>query len=698
MPGTSGSSTPVEPSSLQHTGQHTGGQETVPSGQPTGSTTTVPVASPTTTGRSRAVGRRDVTPYRRQPDRALAWCCRHAVFLVVLLAGTALRILAQLVLSPALPAAESDSYLRWFTDASGSGSALRHLLGIATGIAVYALLLRWGVWRWLAAVAAVPALWDSYLLATENLASPDTLFVFLTAVGVLVLAWQARPTAVLVVSSGVVLGVAATVYAGRVSLVLAAVLFMLFTDGTRRRRLVGALLAVVGFVLPVVPYVAWSHHVHGEYSLTRGEAVDDSGIGAAQQGQSQAADPIDGFATLLHWSPTDHAYPGIGRHLDAGQPAADTLVSYQDHGYTPGPLLLGGLLLGILAGVGLGRAGSSALRSVCMLTALLPAVVLLGPASSADLLWRSMIPGLVLWPAAGALAITALLRGRRGPSAARSQTDDVDRAALSAFRERYGDPTLAPVVVVIAAYNEAVGLPRVLTGMPSTVCGLSADVVIVDDGSTDDTAAAASVHDGAYLVSAAINRGQGAAMRLGYRVARDHGAHYIITTDADAQYDTADFPTVLAPLLDQSADFVTGSRRLGRLHTRDRFRRAGVYVFAWILSALTGERLSDTSFGLRAMRAEVTAAVTLNQPQYQSSELLIGAHSHGFRIAEVPGTMHLRAAGSTKKGGNLVYGMRYARVVFGTWWREGCPAPARERAPAMRGHPDPAVAPPPPVQ
>jgi hypothetical protein len=47
--------------------------------------------------------------------------------------------------------------------------------------------------------------------------------------------------------------------------------------------------------------------------------------------------------------------------------------------------------------------------------------------------------------------------------------------------------------------------------------------------------------------------------------------------------------------------------------------------------------------------------------------------------------MHLRAAGSTKKGGNLVYGMRYARVVFGTWWREGCPAPPDDRSPAILG-------------
>ncbi len=83
-------------------------------------------------------------------------------------------------------------------------------------------------------------------------------------------------------------------------------------------------------------------------------------------------------------------------------------------------------------------------------------------------------------------------------------------------------------------------------------------------------------------------------------------------------------------------------------------RRAGVHVFAWLVSALIGHRVTDTSFGLRAMRAEVTAAVTLNQPQYQSSELLLGTFSHGFPWLEVPGTMHVRAAGSTKKGSNLV--------------------------------------------
>jgi hypothetical protein len=84
------------------------------------------------------------------------------------------------------------------------------------------------------------------------------------------------------------------------------------------------------------------------------------------------------------------------------------------------------------------------------------------------------------------------------------------------------------------------------------------------------------------------------------------------------------------------------------------------------------------------MRAEVTGAVTLDQPQYQSAELLIGVLAAGFRVAEVPARMRLRGAGRSKKGNNLVYGWRYARVVFGTWWREGRPRGMSVVAPVVK--------------
>ena len=236
---------------------------------------------------------------------------------------------------------------------------------------------------------------------------------------------------------------------------------------------------------------------------------------------------------------------------------------------------------------------------------------------------------------------------------------------------------------MVAAYNEAGGITGVLETLPAEVCGLRTDVVVVDDGSSDGTAAALA-GSRALVASCPTNRGQGAALRLGYRIAREGGATYVVTTDADGQYEPTDIPRVLQPVVDGRADFVSGSRILGHQQTRDRVRRLGVHVFALLAAVLTGRRLTDTSFGLRAMRAEVTGVVTLNQPQYQSSELLLGVLSHGFRVTEVPGAMHVRTAGTTKKGGNLVYGRRYAGVMTGTWWREGCPRPVTETAPALR--------------
>ena len=167
-----------------------------------------------------------------------------------------------------------------------------------------------------------------------------------------------------------------------------------------------------------------------------------------------------------------------------------------------------------------------------------------------------------------------------------------------------------------------------------------------------------------------------------------------MTTDADGQYDLDELPLLLEPLLADRADFVTGSRALGGNHGAAPVRRLGSVVFAWLVSALTGQKVSDTSFGFRAMKAPVTAAVTLAQPQYQSAELLIGVLARGFRVLEQPMTMHARTAGRSKKGNSLVYGWSYARVVLGTWLRERNPRGRVSAAqPTPRSAQPPATAP-----
>ena len=215
----------------------------------------------------------------------------------------------------------------------------------------------------------------------------------------------------------------------------------------------------------------------------------------------------------------------------------------------------------------------------------------------------------------------------------------IDSAAIRAFTEEFGDRAtrLPPVAIVIAAFNEEGAIGPVVEGLPSTVGGLAAVPVVVSDGSVDATGKEAR-EAGALVCDVPVNRGQGAALRLGYRLAREGGADYIVTTDADGQYNPAEIESLIAPILAGQADFVTGSRTLGSEETKDPVRKLGVRVFALTISVLTGQRISDTTFGLRAMRAEVTGAVLLEQPQYQASELLIGVITHGFRVAERPAT------------------------------------------------------------
>jgi hypothetical protein len=228
---------------------------------------------------------------------------------------------------------------------------------------------------------------------------------------------------------------------------------------------------------------------------------------------------------------------------------------------------------------------------------------------------------------------------------------------------------LAPVAIVIPAYDEADAIGGVIDGIPAQACGLDVETIVVDDGSKDGTAEVAERH-GAHVARMPRNSGQGAAFKASYRIGREHGARYLVTLDADGEWDPADIPTVLEPVVAGEADLVLGSRVLGSAETDDAVRRAGVGVFAALVSALTGTRVTDTSSGLRAMRAELTADVPLDQPQYQSAELLIGALRRGYRVAERPTVQHRRTAGQTKKGGNLTYGLRYARVVARTWWRD----------------------------
>ncbi len=262
-----------------------------------------------------------------------------------------------------------------------------------------------------------------------------------------------------------------------------------------------------------------------------------------------------------------------------------------------------------------------------------------------------------------------------------AQLHPAERSAAAAFFAQYPPGAGTPVAIVIPAYNEEPTVADVVEEIPREIAGKAAEVIVVVDGATDATAEKAA-SAGALVCDVKVNRGQGLVFKLGYWLARKRGAEVIATIDADGQYEPLELDRLVEPIVSGRADFVNGSRRLGTELTTDPMRHAGVIFFGGVVSALIRQRITDPACGIRAFRARVTEVIRLEQTQYQTSEALIATAMNGFRVVEVPTTMRDRPTGATrtKKGPNLLYGLRFARAIFRTWSRERSAARTRLRS------------------
>jgi glycosyltransferase involved in cell wall biosynthesis len=259
-------------------------------------------------------------------------------------------------------------------------------------------------------------------------------------------------------------------------------------------------------------------------------------------------------------------------------------------------------------------------------------------------------------------------------NAAADPEDPVDRLVLERFRDRHPQTRSTRVAVVIPAYDEEATIAEVIEAIPSELGGEPPTIIVVSDGSRDRTAQVAE-KAGALVLDAPINRGQGAALRLGYLAALRLGARIVGIVDADGQWDPSDLAPAVDVVAEGLATFVQGSRVLGSSSVGDPVRDLGVVVFARVVSVLIGTRVTDTSSGIRVLSSDLLGALRLDQPQYQSAELLITAAFAGARIVEIPVALRPRSAGTSKKGRNLRYGASYAWVIARTYVRERWLAP-----------------------
>jgi glycosyltransferase involved in cell wall biosynthesis len=191
------------------------------------------------------------------------------------------------------------------------------------------------------------------------------------------------------------------------------------------------------------------------------------------------------------------------------------------------------------------------------------------------------------------------------------------------------------VWLVIAAYNEGQRLATTL----ETVCEGRWNVVVVDDGSRDDTAEGAARFP-VWVVRHPINCGQGAALKTGIDFALSHGAGVIVTFDGDGQHDAGEIPQLIQPVLHNETDVALGSRFLGRSIRMPKTRwltlKAGI-VFTRLVS---GIRVSDVHNGFRAMSRHAAQTIEIRQPRMaHASEILDEIVRHRLRYVEVPVTI-----------------------------------------------------------
>lgn len=191
------------------------------------------------------------------------------------------------------------------------------------------------------------------------------------------------------------------------------------------------------------------------------------------------------------------------------------------------------------------------------------------------------------------------------------------------------------VFVVIAAYNEAPVIASVVADVRRT----SYQVVLVDDGSIDETGEIAA-RAGAFVVTHPVNLGQGAALQTGLDFALAQGADVIVTFDADGQHRAADIPKLIEALWATKADYALGSRFLGGAINLPRKRRLMLAAATCFTKLTTGLALTDTHNGLRAMTRRGASHFKIKQNRMaHASEILHQIAQSGLAYVEVPVTI-----------------------------------------------------------
>ncbi|MBI4210227.1 MAG: glycosyltransferase family 2 protein [Candidatus Diapherotrites archaeon] len=223
------------------------------------------------------------------------------------------------------------------------------------------------------------------------------------------------------------------------------------------------------------------------------------------------------------------------------------------------------------------------------------------------------------------------------------------------------------LVITIPAYNEEKTIGAVIREIPGKIAGVGkAEVLVIDDGSTDSTAEAA-MREGAKVMRNITNKGLAFSFARGLEEALGMGADIIVNTDADFQYDQSEIPALVKPILEGRADIVLGSRFKGRIEYMPAQKYWGNKAMSFMVRFLTGLAISDAQTGFRAFSRDAALKVNIFSGYTYTQETILEAWEKGLTIIEVPVTFRKRDGPSRLISSIFVYARRAGFTVFETY-------------------------------
>lgn len=197
------------------------------------------------------------------------------------------------------------------------------------------------------------------------------------------------------------------------------------------------------------------------------------------------------------------------------------------------------------------------------------------------------------------------------------------------------------LIVQIPCHNEAAGLPATLAAIPRQIDGIdSVEILVIDDGSTDATGDTALEHGADAVLRFRRRQGLARGFKAGIDAALRAGADIVVNTDGDNQYDGADIPHLVQPILDGRADIVIGDRDPGALRHFSVLKRWLQRLGSWTMRRLSGTDVADSTSGFRAYSREAALRINVISDFTYTLETLIQAGKRRLQLVDIPIKAH----------------------------------------------------------